>query len=141
MAVNPDTNYFFFENREALVLAGGGARAAYQVGVLRAICEWLPKNSPCPFEVLVGTSAGAINATAIAAYASHFNEAVCALERVWGNFTVDQVMRVNRVSMLRAGLQWLFSLISFGHLLPPPRALLDTHRCASCCRACCGSTI
>ena len=46
MAVNPDTNYFFFENREALVLAGGGARAAYQVGVLRAICEWLPKNAP-----------------------------------------------------------------------------------------------
>jgi len=126
MAVNPDTNYFFFENREALVLAGGGARAAYQVGVLRAICEWLPKNAPCPFEVLVGTSAGAINATAIAAHASHFNEAVYLLERVWGNFTVDQVMRVNRSSMLRAGLQWLFSLISFGHLLPPPRALLDT---------------
>jgi len=126
MAVNPDTNYFFFENREALVLAGGGARAAYQVGVLRAICEWLPKNAPCPFEVLVGTSAGAINATAIAAHASHLNEAVYALERVWGNFTVDQVMRVSRISMLRAGLQWLLSMLSFGHLLPPPRALLDT---------------
>lgn len=126
MAVNPDTNYFFFENREALVLAGGGARAAYQVGVLRAICEWLPKNAPCPFEVLVGTSAGAINATAIAVHASHLNEAVYALERVWGNFTVDQVMRVSRISMLRAGLQWLLSLVSAGHLLPPPSALLDT---------------
>jgi len=126
MAVNLDTNYFFFENREALVLAGGGARAAYQVGVLRAICEWLPKNAPCPFEVLVGTSAGAINATALAAHASHLNEGVYALERVWANFTVDQVMRVNRSSMLRAGMQWLLSLLSFGHLLPPPRALLDS---------------
>jgi NTE family protein len=126
VTVNPDTNYFFFENREALVLAGGGARAAYQVGVLRAIADWLPKNAPCPFEVLVGTSAGAINATAIASYATHFAQAVNGLERVWSNFTVDQVMRVNRASMLRAGLQWLFSLVSFGHLLPPPRALLDT---------------
>ncbi len=126
MAVNPDTNYFFFENREALVLAGGGARAAYQVGVLRAICEWLPRNAPCPFEVLVGTSAGAINATTLAAHAAHLDEGVHALEHVWGNFTVDQVMRVNRTSMMRAGLQWLFSLLSFGHLLPPPRALLDT---------------
>jgi NTE family protein len=126
MAVNPDTNYFFFENREGLVLAGGGARAAYQVGVLRAICDWLPRNAPCPFEVLVGTSAGAINATALAAHAAHLDEGVHALEHVWGNFTVDQVMRVNRTSMMRAGLQWLVSLLSFGHLLPPPRALLDT---------------
>lgn len=126
MAVNPDTNYFFFENREALVLAGGGARAAYQVGVLRAISDWLPRNAPCPFEVLVGTSAGAINATAIASYATHLSHAVNGLERVWANFTVDQVMRVSRWSMLRAGLQWLSSLVSFGHLMPPPRALLDT---------------
>ena len=103
MAVNTDTNYFFFENREALVLAGGGARAAYQVGVLRAIADWLPRNAPCPFEVLVGTSAGAINATAIASYASHMCRAVNGLERVWANFTVDQVMRVNRAAMLRAG--------------------------------------
>jgi NTE family protein len=126
MAVSADTNYFFFENREALVLAGGGARAAYQVGVLRAISDWLPRNAPCPFEVLVGTSAGAINATAIASYPSHLCRAVNGLERVWANFTVDQVMRVSRWSMLRAGMQWLVSLLSFGHLVPPPRALLDT---------------
>jgi NTE family protein len=126
MAVSADTNYFFFENREALVLAGGGARAAYQVGVLRAISDWLPRNAPCPFEVLVGTSAGAINATAIASYPSHLCRAVNGLERVWANFTVDQVMRVSRWSMLRAGMQWLVSLLSFGHLAPPPRALLDT---------------
>jgi NTE family protein len=125
-AASPDTNYFFMENREALVLAGGGARAAYQVGVLRAIAEWLPKGAPCPFEVLVGTSAGAINATAIAAKATHLRDAVAALEHVWGHFKVDQVFRVNRFSMLRAGVQWLLSLLSFGHLLPPPRALLDT---------------
>src|SRR5512145_1141916 len=125
-AADPNTNYFFYENREALVLAGGGARAAYQVGVLRAISDWLPRNAPCPFEVLVGTSAGAINATAIASYPSHLCRAVNGLERVWANFTVDQVMRVSRWSMLRAGMQWLVSLLSFGHLVPPPRALLDT---------------
>src|SRR5262245_2891640 len=126
MAVSADTNYFFVENREALVLAGGGARAAYQVGVLRALTDWLPRNAPCPFGVLVGTSAGAINATAIASYATHMSRAVNGLERVWANFTVDQVMRVSHWSMLRAGLQWLVSLLTFGHLVPPPRALLDT---------------
>jgi len=66
-AAESDTDYFFFEDREALVLAGGGARAAYQVGVLRAIADWLPEDTPCPFEVLVGTSAGAINAASLAA--------------------------------------------------------------------------
>ena len=40
------TNYFFYEDREALVLAGGGARGAYQVGVLRALAEWLPPGTP-----------------------------------------------------------------------------------------------
>jgi len=126
MAQDSETNYIFFENREALVLAGGGARAAYQVGVLRAMADWLPADSPCPFEVLVGTSAGAINAAALAARARRMSEAVGELERVWANFRVEQVMRADAGSMLRAGLHWMFSMISGGWLLPPPRSVFDT---------------
>ncbi|MGB5104472.1 MAG: patatin-like phospholipase family protein [Steroidobacteraceae bacterium] len=126
MAQDSETNYIFFENREALVLAGGGARAAYQVGVLRAMADWLPANSPCPFEVLVGTSAGAINAAALAARARHMSEAVGELERVWANFRVEQVIRADAGSMLRAGLHWMFSMVSGGWLLPPPRSVFDT---------------
>ena len=73
------TDYRFFANRAALVLSGGGARAAYQVGVLQAIAQWRPADAPCPFSVLVGTSAGAINATALAASGRRFTEAVAVL--------------------------------------------------------------
>jgi NTE family protein len=120
------TNYVFLENREALVLAGGGARAAYQVGVLSEIAQWLPADEPCPFEVLVGTSAGALNAAAIAARADRFRGAVSVLEDVWANFRVHQVMRADAWTMMRAGVHWMLSVISGGWLLPPPRSLLDT---------------
>ena len=120
------TNYRFFENREALVLAGGGARAAYQVGVLGAIAQWLPPDAPCPFEVLVGTSAGALNAAALAARAENFRSAVKVLEDVWSQFRVEQVVRADPATMLRAGLHWMLSVASGGWLLPPPRSLLDT---------------
>ena len=90
-APNDATNYIFFDDRDALVLSGGGARGAYQVGVLKAIAEWLPEDAPCPFEVLVGTSAGALNAAAIGARAHSLREAVQSLEAVWANFRVEQV--------------------------------------------------
>ncbi len=120
------TNYVFFENREALVLAGGGARAAYQVGVLAAIAEWLPSDAGCPFEVLVGTSAGAINAATIAAHADRFRDGVASLVDVWSAFQIAQVFRVDPFETLRAGLHWILSVASGGWLLPPPRSLLDT---------------
>ena len=59
-----------------LVLTGGGARAAYQVGVLHAIAEMLPDGAPNPFPVICGTSAGAINAASLAVAASEFQEGV-----------------------------------------------------------------
>jgi NTE family protein len=123
---DPGTNYFFLENREALVLGGGGARCAYQVGVLRALAEWLPAEAACPFEVLVGTSAGAINAAVLGSGADRMRDAVDRLLRVWSGLHVDQVVRTGTASMLRAGLHWLLSLVSGGFLLPPPRSLLDT---------------
>jgi NTE family protein len=108
-----------------LVLPGGGARAAYQVGVLRALADLLPARSANPFPVVTGTSAGAVNATAIAVHADRFRVAVGNLERVWRNFQVEQVFRADTASMLRSGLHWLLAMMSGGWLLPPPRSLLD----------------
>jgi len=120
------TNYLFFADRDALVLSGGGARAAYQVGVLKAVAEWLPPETPCPFEVLVGTSAGALNAVALAARAESFRDAVRVLEDVWANFHVDHVVKADAWLMLRSSLHWGLSVVSGGWLASPPRSLLDT---------------
>jgi NTE family protein len=108
-----------------LVLPGGGARAAYQVGVLRALADLLPARTANPFPVVTGTSAGAVNATAIAVHADRFRVAIGNLERVWRNFQVGQVFRADAGSMLRSGLHWLLAMISGGWLLPPPKSLLD----------------
>jgi NTE family protein len=111
--------------RIALVLPGGGARSAWQVGVLKAIAGWYPAGAGLPFPVLCGTSAGAINATVLAAHADDFARAASLLERVWGGFRVGQVFRAGKLDMLRSGLHLGFALLSAGHLLPMPRALLD----------------
>jgi len=75
----------------ALLLTGGGARAAYQVGVLKAIASVLPRNQKSPFKVICGTSAGAINAVSMACYASCFHLGVKKTEWVWKNFRTEQV--------------------------------------------------
>jgi NTE family protein len=108
-----------------LVLPGGGARAAYQVGVLRAIADLLPTRAINPFPVVTGTSAGAVNATAIAVHADRFRVAVGNLERVWRNFQVGQVFRADTASMMRSGLHWTLAMMSGGWLLPPPKSLFD----------------
>jgi NTE family protein len=120
------TNYIFLDDRDALVLSGGGARGAYQVGVLKAMAEWLPPDIPCPFEVLVGTSAGAVNVAALGARAGNFRDAVEHLEAVWANFHVEQVVRSGDWTMLKSGLHWLLSLLTGGALIKPPRSLFDT---------------
>jgi NTE family protein len=111
-------------NTVGLVLPGGGARAAYQVGALRAIAELFP-DSPNPFPVIVGTSAGAVSAAVLATEAYRWHEAVKSLEQVWANFHVDQVFLADALSMMRSGLHWGASLASGGLLLAPPRALFD----------------
>jgi len=107
-----------------LVLTGGGARSAYQVGVLLALSELMPR-ARNPFQVIVGTSAGAIAAGVLAAEAHHWRRAVAGLERVWANFRSDQVFHVDALHMLRAGLHWVLALVSGGLVLAPPKALLD----------------
>lgn len=107
-----------------LILPGGGARAAYQVGVLKAIAQILP-NAPNPFPIIVGTSAGAVAATVLASEATRWQRAIGALEKVWAEFHVGQVFEVDPLSMLRSGLHWSLSLLSGGYLLPPPQSLFD----------------
>lgn len=111
--------------RAGLVLTGGGARSAYQVGVLRAVADLLPRDAPTPFHVVTGTSAGAIVAAHVAAFAAHYRLGAVALERVWRNFHVDHVFRTDTPSMLRAGLRWLAALLSIGRLASPPESLFD----------------
>ncbi|MGI9287200.1 MAG: patatin-like phospholipase family protein [Pseudomonadales bacterium] len=79
--------------KTGLVLSGGGARGAYQVGVLKAIADLRPKHAHNPFSVISGTSSGAINAVALAASANNFRLAVMKVERIWKNLHVDMVYR------------------------------------------------
>lgn len=74
-----------------LVLTGGGARAAYQIGVLKAIASRLPRNQKSPFKIISGTSAGAINAVSLATHASCYHLGVKKAEWVWKNFKTDHV--------------------------------------------------
>src|ERR671936_1481401 len=108
----------------ALVLTGGGSRSAYQIGVLRALAEIFPRGRS-PFQVIVGTSAGAVAASVLAAEAVHWRRAVAGLEQVWANFHAEQVFRVDPAYMCRSGLHWILSLISGGFLLSPPKSMLN----------------
>jgi len=111
--------------RTALILAGGGARAAYQAGVLLAIRDLLPETSRNPFSILCGTSAGAINAVALACNADNFSVAVENLAGVWSNFRAGQVYRADFVGIAASSACWLGALI-FGWLFKrTPRSLLD----------------
>jgi NTE family protein len=119
----------------ALILSGGGARAAYQVGVLRALVRLRrsalgPRSRMAnPFGIIVGTSAGAINAAALAANADRFEAAVEVLAKVWQHFEAEQVYRADSLGVIRSGAQWL-TMLSMGWALArwrrlKPRSLLD----------------
>lgn len=116
-----------------LLLTGGGARAAYQVGVLEAIAdirvECAAGAMANPFDVITGTSAGAINAAALACAADDFDTAVRRMVDVWKNFHAGQVYRADSIGVLRTGASWL-TLMSVGWVLArwrklKPRSLLD----------------
>lgn len=112
-------------DRTALILTGGGARAAYQVGVLGAIGELLPDPRRNPFPIICGTSAGAINAASLACFARDFGKAVGYLHDVWRNFHAADVYRADALGIGASGLNWL-SAFMFGWLFKhSPRSLLD----------------
>lgn len=108
-----------------LVLTGGGARSAYQVGVLKGIADLLRRGSACPFPVITGTSAGAVSAVALASDAAHFRRSVFAIERVWREFRVHHVFKADSVSLLKSALHWLLAVFTGGWLVHPPHALFD----------------
>lgn len=121
-----------------LVLSGGGARGAYQAGVLKGvgeICRELKIKNP--FELISGVSAGAINAVKIAARPGDFNQAAQDLCDLWKDLSSEDIFRTDPGSLGKIGLQWVGKL-SFGGLVgvqegqslldtSPLRALLDTH--------------
>ena len=113
------------KTKTALVLPGGGARGAFQVGVLKALAELVPKGSPNPFAVISGTSAGAINSVVLASKARRFRVAVAELDRVWGGFHCDQVFRTDNLTMLKSSLHWLAAIVLGGFLVGTPKSLLD----------------
>lgn len=111
--------------RKALVLPGAGARGAYQIGVLKAIARLLPEREPNPFNVICGTSAGAINAAVLAGRAANFERAVADMEQVWGNFSAEQVYRTDNWTILKTSLHWLAAAVLGGFGSRNPPSLLD----------------
>lgn len=108
-----------------LVLSGGGARAAYQVGVLRAIADMLPPHDPNPFDIICGTSAGGLNAAGLATHAGCLRDGVSMLESVWGEFHTEQVYRTDWAGVVARGWRFMMTL-AFGRLRRDlPISLLD----------------
>lgn len=108
----------------ALVLSGGGARGAYQVGFLRALAEHRPG---LQIPILTGVSAGAINAAYLASQVAEFRDKAETLGRLWSGLTTDQIFRVDMASLARNVLSWgarLFMGQASRHI--QARSLVDT---------------
>jgi NTE family protein len=111
-------------SRLALVMSGGGARAAYQVGMLR----WLARRHPdLDVPILTGVSAGAINAAFLAAHLEDFRTRVDLLAELWGHLTTEEVFRVDSLSLARNVLRLGVKLVSGGAASAPrPHSAVDT---------------
>jgi NTE family protein len=94
------------DQKTALILTGGGARTAYQVGVLKAISEMLPRHAHSPFNILCGTSSGALNAATLAINARHFRKGVRYLVNIWKNFRPSDIYRTDVLGVLNNSARW-----------------------------------
>jgi NTE family protein len=112
------------EHELGLVLTGGGARGAYQVGVLK----WIARNYPdIDVPILTGVSAGAVNTAKLAAAPGTFQQAVDELEVLWRSLTVDQVFHSDASSLVRSSIRWGLRLMSGGSRgAPRVRGFLNT---------------
>jgi NTE family protein len=110
--------------RAGLVLTGGGARAAYQVGVVKAVRDILGNPVKNPFPILCGTSAGAINATTLAVYADDFSRGVGNLLEVWENMHCHHIYRTDIRHIMRSGARWLSAMMLLSR--HNPVSLLDS---------------
>ena len=111
--------------KTGLILSGGGARAAYQVGVIRAIAELLPHQRRTPFKIICGTSAGAINAAKLACDADRFQDSVRELSDIWLNLSSEQVHSVGFRELLVSTAKLLGSFVHSGVVTGRPLSLLD----------------
>ncbi|RAU17926.1 patatin-like phospholipase family protein [Nitrincola tibetensis] len=111
--------------KPALILSGGGARAAYQVGVLKALAEMLPPNTSNPFPIICGTSAGAINALWLASHPENFAEAVRELEQIWSQLTPKDVFKADGFSIFKGLMHLGCSLFNGGISDTTPLSLFD----------------
>ncbi|GAB1232256.1 patatin-like phospholipase family protein [Ferrigenium sp. UT5] len=94
-----------------LILTGGGARAAYQVGVLKGLTEFTSYRARLPFDVVCGTSAGALNAVTLAVNARHFRKGVRYLLNIWNNARVTDIYRADTLGVLDNSVRWLLGLL------------------------------
>ena len=107
----------------ALVLSGGGARAAYQVGVLRTLARECPQAVP---DILTGVSAGGINAAFLATRQSPFDDKVEQLAQMWSGLHLDHVFRVDLRDLASRTLRWGGRLVSGGQSPLPAKSFVDT---------------
>lgn len=111
-------------SKTGLILAGGGARAAYQVGVIKAVREMLPMPERNPFHIVCGTSAGAINAAALAVFADNFDTGVQNLLDVWESFRAYHVYRTDPFGIIAKFVaRWLSAMLRVPH--SGPISILD----------------
>jgi NTE family protein len=120
----PDLPGKFPTRKTALVLPGGGARGAYQAGVLKAIAEFTPRGLN-PFPIICGVSAGAINAAVLASHAQEFHTGVDRLLHSWSSMFCGRIYRTDAWSVMRTAVQWALSIPLGGKLIPHPKSLLD----------------
>ncbi len=113
------------DSKLGIILTGGGARAAYQVGVLKAVADILPHNAVNPFQIVCGTSAGAINAASLACYSADYRDAVRRILMIWANFRADHVFRTDVMGVGRIAARWLSSMMVGGLGENNPSYLLD----------------
>ena len=118
----------------AIVLTGGGARAAYQVGFLRCIARRMPNMR---FPIITGVSAGAINAAYLASHPGTTKEAVDGLSQLWSNLTIEQVFEADSFSLFKHVLRWGTALLSGGHGLGGQvKGLVETEPLRTFLRGC-----
>jgi len=110
--------------KTALILPGGGARGAYQAGVLKAVAELTPTGFN-PFPVICGVSAGAINAVVLASHAHEFHVGVDRLVKFWSSMSCGRIYRTDAWSVFSTAAQWALSIPLGGKVIPHPKSLLD----------------
>ncbi len=113
------------EQITGLILPGGGARNAYQAGVLKAIADMLPEDAENPFPVICGTSSGALNAVLLASSANRFREGVDRLWGIWANFHIGKVFKTDGWTAFVSAWRWATTFLLRGLTKKQPRSVLD----------------